>query len=89
MNVSGLVKANVQVIGLAAGTTVGFEVTVALSGDLNGDCVVDVADVMLVATCWHEAGDCLAYDFDADGKVTVADIMTVVAHWGEVLAVTE
>ncbi len=54
-----------------------------LFGDLDGDCDVDVADIMLVAACWRQVGDCLEYDFNDDGAVNVIDIMLVVAHWGE------
>jgi hypothetical protein len=59
----------------------------ALPGDLDGDCDVDVVDIMLVASRWGStAGDAsydARYDSDSDGDIDVVDIMTVAAHWGE------
>ena len=56
-----------------------------LPGDLDGDCDVDLADVMMVAVIWntHE-GDVdfkPAYDFDGDGRISIADIMYIAAKW--------
>ena len=61
--------------------------TSALVGDLDGDCDVDIADIMLVATRWHAAeGDpnyVAAYDLDDNGVIDIVDIMLVAVHWGE------
>jgi len=58
-----------------------------LPGDLNCDCVVDVADIMLVASRWHSsAGDDdydPACDLNDDGVIDIVDIMLVAVHWGE------
>ena len=58
-----------------------------LYGDLNYDCDVDIADIMLVAARWHTAaGDSdyvAAYDLDDDGDIDIVDIMLVAVHWGE------
>lgn len=58
-----------------------------LFGDLDCDCVVDVADIMIVAGRWHNSvGDANynpAYDLDADGNIDIVDIMLVAVHWGE------
>jgi hypothetical protein len=58
-----------------------------LIGDVNGDCVVDLADVMLVAEHWGAqqggANYDTRYDLDADGDVDVADVMVVAGHWGQ------
>ena len=58
-----------------------------LPGDLNCDCIVDVADVMLVASHWHNSvGDNdydPAHDLDDDGDVDIVDIMLVAVQWGE------
>jgi YD repeat-containing protein len=55
--------------------------------DLNDDCVVNVVDIMLAASCWGcQCGDdCYEsiYDFDGDCEITVADIMLVAVHWRE------
>jgi len=59
----------------------------ALLGDLDYDCDVDVADIMLVATRWHSSvGDANynpTYDLDGDGDIDIVDIMLVAVHWGE------
>ena len=56
-------------------------------GDLNGDNVEDISDIMLVASHWRAAeGDPnydKGWDLNWDGKVDVVDIMLVVKHWGE------
>jgi uncharacterized lipoprotein YddW (UPF0748 family) len=56
-------------------------------GDLDCDCDVDVADIMLVASHWHSSvgdeGYDPAYDLDDDGDVDIVDIMQVAVHWGE------
>jgi hypothetical protein len=58
-----------------------------LYGDLDYDCNVDIADIMLVAARWHTAaGDSdyvAAYDLDGDGDIDIVDIMLVAVHWGE------
>jgi hypothetical protein len=59
----------------------------SLPGDLNGDCVVNIVDIMLVAARWGahvgDANHNSSYDLDHDGDVDVVDIMEVAAHWGE------
>ncbi len=59
-----------------------------LFGDLDCDCDVDVADVMMVASGWRcQLGDqCYdpLCDLNDDGDIDIVDIMLVVAHWGEV-----
>ncbi len=59
----------------------------ALPGDVNGDCVVNIVDIMLVAVRWgaHD-GDAnydSRYDLDHDSDIDIVDIMEVAAHWGE------
>jgi len=58
-----------------------------LPGDLNCDCVVDIVDIMLVATLWHSSvGDDdynPVYDLDGNGDIDIVDIMMVAVHWGE------
>jgi len=62
-------------------------VTLCIPGDLNCDCVVDILDIMLVASRWHTSvGDDdydPAYDLNDDGKIDIVDIMLVAVHWGE------
>jgi len=58
-----------------------------LPGDLDCDCDVDIADIMLVASIWHTAaGDPdfnPSYDLNDDGSIDIVDIMLVAVHWGE------
>ncbi len=62
-------------------------VTLCIPGDLNCDCVVDIVDIMLVASRWHSSvGDDdydPAYDLNDDGEIDIVDIMLVAIHWGE------
>jgi hypothetical protein len=55
--------------------------------DFNDDGVVDVYDIMQVASRWNSSvGDDNYdpdYDLDDDGDIDVVDIMLVTAHWGE------
>jgi phage terminase large subunit-like protein len=67
-----------------------------LEGDLDCNCVVDIADVMAVASRWRTSCDNPdpdnnsdtpnydpRYDMDVDCDIDIVDIMRVVAHWGE------
>lgn len=54
--------------------------------DFNRDCIVNVADVMRVASRWRcrsqDACYDECYDIDHDGDIDIVDIMKVVANWG-------
>lgn len=53
-------------------------------GDLNGDGVVDVADLLILLAAWgpcQEANDCPA-DLNGSGEVDVADMLILLANWG-------
>lgn len=58
-----------------------------ITGDMNGDCIVTVVDIMLVASRWGtHIGDIRYegfYDLDNSGSIDVADIMFVAARWRE------
>jgi hypothetical protein len=62
-------------------------VSPVLPGDVDGDCDVDIVDIMLVAGRWNSAPGHPRYDprydVDGDGDIDVVDIMLVAAHWGE------
>ncbi len=55
--------------------------------DLNGDCVVTVADIMLVVARWGMTSADPdwdpRYDFDGNEVIDIADVMQVAAHWKE------
>ena len=51
--------------------------------DFDNSGIIDVADIMEVASCWRSTDpECASYDLDGDGIITVVDIMKVVACWG-------
>jgi len=73
-----------------------YNVSVRLLGDLDGNCVVNIVDIMLVASRWRTS--CAKpdpdnnpytpnyesrYDLDGDCDINIVDIMLVVKHWGE------
>lgn len=69
------------------GSGAGSTIAITIAGDVNADGLVDVQDIMLVATHWSSAqGEALydaRYDLDADGDIDVVDIMLVAARWNQ------
>jgi hypothetical protein len=72
------------------GATSEFSACVAITdepvpGDVNGDGIVDTADLLELLSSWGECPDrpaeCPA-DFDGDGTVDTADLLILLAHWG-------
>jgi len=49
--------------------------------DINGDRVVDVADLLAVLAAWGSAGG--AEDLDGSGTVGVGDLLLVLGRWGD------
>lgn len=60
-----------------------FNSVVRLPGDLDNNCIVDVADTQIITNKWHRVVNSPYQDCDDDGLITVKDIMCVVAEWGE------
>lgn len=58
-------------------------VPVDVPGDLNGDGVVDVVDMLWLLEQWGECGegDCPA-DLNEDGAVDVSDMLELLTNWG-------
>ena len=57
-----------------------------LSGDVTGDCVVDLADIAVIESQWLYSYDPFAepfskVDFDGDGSVNAADLMIMGSYW--------
>jgi len=67
-----------------------YDLSVTLLGDFEPNCIVDVADIMQVASRWRSRiGDTNydpTYDLDGDGDIDIVDIMKVAAHWGNTCA---
>ncbi|MBM4429588.1 MAG: DNRLRE domain-containing protein, partial [Chloroflexi bacterium] len=72
---------------LTATPTVTATLPPPLPGDVDGDCDVDILDIMLVAGRWGaQQGDANydpRYDLDSDGDIDILDIMFVASRWGD------
>ncbi len=51
-------------------------------GDINGDGVVDVLDLLLVLAAWGPCGNDCPADVNGDGTVDVLDLLEILSHWG-------
>ncbi len=91
---SALALSNLSVTDSAgnaiAASTQDGQVTVAataLNGDVNGDCSVDIVDIMQVAGRWGATSADADYDeaddLDNNGEIDIVDIMQVAGHWGD------
>ncbi len=49
-------------------------------GDLDGDGIVGVEDLLIVISQWGSCSDCIA-DIDGNGVVNVEDLLIVIANW--------
>ena len=50
-------------------------------GDINGDGIVNVTDLLAVMDAWGPCMDCPA-DINGDGVVDVIDLLVVIGNWG-------
>ncbi|MDP7009051.1 MAG: hypothetical protein QGI78_05715 [Phycisphaerales bacterium] len=53
----------------------------AIFGDIDGDGIVDVSDLLAVIAAWGPCEVC-AEDLDGDGVVDVSDVLTLLENWG-------
>ena len=53
----------------------------ACAADVNGDCTVDVQDLVAILLVWGPCQSC-AQDLNLDGNVDVQDLVTVLLNWG-------
>jgi len=51
-------------------------------GDLNGDGVVNVTDLLLMLAFWGPVGALPAADLNGDGVVNVSDLLILLSNWG-------
>ncbi len=68
---------------LGAGKDLSFTVG-AIPGDLNGDGVVGVADLLILLANWGPCADCDDCPADLDGNCTVgvSDLLILLVNWG-------
>lgn len=73
-----------QIVRSVAGWLVDSAVVVELCpGDVDGDGVVDVNDLLSLLAEWGSCGDaCGPQDFNQDGDVNVLDLLALLAAWG-------
>ena len=57
----------------------------ACQGDVNGDAVVDVLDLLDVIGNWGTCSACQE-DIDGNGSVDVLDLLAVIAAWGDCIS---
>lgn len=58
--------------------------TEPIIGDLNGDSIVNVTDLLILISAWGTcptSGPCIA-DVNNDGFVNVSDLLLVISNWG-------
>ena len=53
-----------------------------LVGDLNGDGVVQIQDLLSLLGQFGQLGDDLTADFNNDGVVSIADVLIFLNNWG-------
>ncbi len=53
-------------------------------GDIDGDGLVGVADLLILLAGWGSCGDCkdCPTDVNGDCAVGVADLLSLLANWG-------
>ena len=49
-------------------------------GDLDGDGIVGIDDLLIVISSWGSCDGCPA-DFDNNGEVGIDDLLVVIANW--------
>ncbi len=57
------------------------ECEMEISGDVNGDGVIDVLDLIEVITSWGPCPGCDRADVDGSGAVDVLDLIAVISAW--------
>lgn len=81
-----ILKENVLVdLGYADAATLSIELDVVepsgVVGDVTGDSLVDVQDLLAVLEAWGRC-PCCATDLNGDGFVNVDEVLAVIAAWG-------
>ncbi len=70
---------------LASWTPIEPVPTEGVNADLNGDGVVNIADLLVLLTCQGPPeGSCEVADIDGDGTIGVNDLILLIGNWGPV-----
>lgn len=64
---------------IGSDTLIGFDVVVACPADINGDTIVDAADLAALLGQWGAPGSA---DLNGDGVVNAADLANLLGSWG-------
>jgi|GEM_PF-1760926 len=64
----------------------GHAATSSLTGDLNGDCTVNVLDLSILLSHWLQSGKGVVGDINSDGVVNVLDLSSLLTHWNNACA---
>jgi glucose/arabinose dehydrogenase len=67
-------------VALFAGQVRRISYSSFVTGDVTGDCIVGIADLLLVLGSWGSCGGCAA-DVDDDGTVGILDLLIVLGAW--------
>ena len=57
--------------------------------DVNGDGIVNIQDLVLVASEFGQSGESLKGDVNGDGTVNIQDLVLVASHFGEEMGVSQ
>lgn len=74
------VSGDLHYVAIDAGEIRRIHYDVATAGDTNGDCKVNVTDLLAVLAAWGACPGCPA-DLDGDGLVTVVDLLILLGAW--------
>ena len=51
-------------------------------GELDGDGVVGITDLLILLAFWGPCGDTCLGDLDCDGTVGILDLLILLSNWG-------
>lgn len=64
----------------------GHASTSTLTGDLNGDCTVNILDLSMLLSHWQQTGTNVVGDINGDNIVNILDLSSLLTHWNNACA---
>jgi hypothetical protein len=58
------------------------DVNPTVPGDINGDGVVNITDLLAVIAAWGSCSGLCPADVTGDGEVNISDLLMVISNWG-------